>query len=208
MNILVIGCGMVGAQLANTLCAYGHDVSVIDADPKNFARLAANFTGFTVSGIPIDTNTLRKAGIEGCDVAAAVTNNDNMNLMVAQMAKEIFGVSHVVTRISDPRKREVFDQFGLNTVCQTSLTVSALEAIILGGPSAQVTLDQSATLSLDALQIPAKLIGRSANELPAAPGQSLVGLLRPNGDIAMMGDNAQRLVIREGDRALYAKAID
>ena len=78
MNILIVGCGTVGAALADQLCARGHDVSIVDANAESFSRLSQNFTGFTLTGVPIDSDVLRKAGIEGCDVVAAVTHNDNM----------------------------------------------------------------------------------------------------------------------------------
>jgi len=207
MNILIVGCGTVGAALADQLCARGHDVSIVDANAESFSRLSQNFTGFTLTGVPIDSDVLRKAGIEGCDVVAAVTHNDNMNVMVAQMSKEIFGVPHVVTRIFDFRKREVFDQFGLNTVCQTSLTVSALASIIMGNSSGQLTLDQSTSISMEAVEPPREAMGRSVWELTPPAGQSIVGLLHRDGRITMMGDK-ERMVISEGDRVLFARAID
>ena len=119
MNILIIGCGRVGSELAELLDKRGHDVSVIDRRPENFDRLPGDFSGFTTTGVPIDQNVLRKAGIESCDAVCAVAQDDDLNIMAAQMAKEIFGVQRVFARISDVDKMDVFKGFGLHTVCPT-----------------------------------------------------------------------------------------
>ena len=73
----------------------GHDVSVLDEDAANLAllnELEPPFSGMAVAGVPIDGDVLRSAGIEACDAVAAVTKDDNINLMVAQIARELFGV--------------------------------------------------------------------------------------------------------------------
>ena len=90
MNILIIGCGKVGSRLAGFLSRRGHAVSIVDRSPWAFDRLDDDFTGYTVEGIPLDGDVLKEAGIEGCDILVAVTNDDNINLMVGQMAREIF----------------------------------------------------------------------------------------------------------------------
>lgn len=66
MNIIIIGCGKVGAMLAGSLCRDGHDVVVVDRNESAFSLLDNDFDGFTVVGVPIDNDTLKKAGIEGC----------------------------------------------------------------------------------------------------------------------------------------------
>ena len=85
MNIIVVGCGRVGSQLASYLDEVGHDVVVVDRDAENFEALSNRFHGFTVEGVPIDQDVLRRAGIENCDAVAAVSHNDNMNIMVHAM---------------------------------------------------------------------------------------------------------------------------
>ncbi len=206
MNILVVGAGRIGRQLAEQLFAGGHDVSVVDPSPERLAELSDDFVGFTVSGVAIDSDVLRRAGIEGCDLLAAVTDDDNVNVMVAQMAKEIFSVGRVVTLITDPRRREVFDQFGLNTVCQTSLTVSALESIVLGQEHLQATFYQGSTLSLQTTD-PKDFVGKRLHEVTTPPAHSLVGLLRHDGEIYMAGDTGSEVITAE-DKLIFAKLID
>ena len=89
MNILVIGCGMVGAAVANTLDARGHDVSVIDRNTECFDLLSGQFGGFTSTGVAIDTVVLKHAGIETCDVLFALTEEDDMNIMASQIAPNL-----------------------------------------------------------------------------------------------------------------------
>ena len=117
MNILVIGCRTMGSHLASILSREGHDVSVIDKDEQNFELLDNDFSGLTVTGLAIDTEVLRRAGIEVCDAVAAVSSDDNQNIMVSQIAKEVFKVPRVLTRIYDPQRTQVFTSFGLHTVC-------------------------------------------------------------------------------------------
>ena len=93
MNILIIGCGKVGSRLADVLCQLGHDVAIIAQKRESFDLLSDDFSGFTIQGVPIDLDILRQAGIEGCDAIAAVTEDDNTNIMVCQIAREIFNVS-------------------------------------------------------------------------------------------------------------------
>ena len=130
MNILIAGCGRVGAGLANALYKEGHDVSVVDRDPESFVLLEDAFTGFRLAGEPIDSAVLRRAGIEECHLVAAVTGDDNTNLMVAQIAREIFRVPKVLTRLYDPARQDIYEQEGLHTVCPTNLTVDLIQQII------------------------------------------------------------------------------
>ena len=64
MNILIVGCGKVGSQLSNVLSRMGHDVAVIDQNPAHFSSLADDFSGYNVTGVPIDQDVLRRGGIE------------------------------------------------------------------------------------------------------------------------------------------------
>ena len=125
MNILVIGCGRVGAALAVTLDRKGHDVSVIDRNQERFDELSSQFGGFTTTGVPIDQDVLKRAGISTCDALFAVTDEDDMNLMVAQLARQLYNVPKIYARIIDITKSEVFGEMGIKIICPTKLTVNA-----------------------------------------------------------------------------------
>lgn len=125
MNVVIMGCGRVGARVATLLENAGNTVTVIDVDSRAFRRLPATFAGETVIGTGIDEDVLRKAGIEEADAFIAVTNGDNRNIMAAQVARLIFQVPEVVCRIYDPVREDTYRRLGLTTVCPTT-TMSAI----------------------------------------------------------------------------------
>ena len=107
--------------MARELDRTGHDVTIIDERVSAFSRLGDDFRGNMVVGTGIDESVLRRAGIEGADCFASVTNGDNRNIMAAQIAKVVFKVPRVITRIYDPIREEVYRELGLETVCSTRL---------------------------------------------------------------------------------------
>lgn len=132
MQIIIIGCGKVGARFAQVLSEEGHDVVIVDNDSNSFKVLDPEFDGITITGVPIDQDVLKKAGIETADAVAAVTPDDNINIMVCQVAKEIFKIPKVVARIYDPAREHVFHQFGLQTICPTQITVDVIKSMVVG----------------------------------------------------------------------------
>lgn len=131
MYIIIAGCRKVGSNLALALSQQDHDVVVIDSDASNFDALGSGFNGITIAGIPIDEDILRSAGIEQADCLAAVTNDDNMNMMISQIARKLFHVPQVITRVYDPKREAVFRQMGLDTICPTSLAVDRIKDYLL-----------------------------------------------------------------------------
>lgn len=132
MHVIIIGCGKVGSKFAQVLSKEGHDVVIVDNDRDSFKILDPEFNGMTVSGVPIDQDVLKRAGIETADALAAVTPDDNVNIMACQVAKEIFKVPKVIARIYNPAREQVFHQFGLDTICPTNITVDVIRSMVLG----------------------------------------------------------------------------
>lgn len=126
MNVIVVGCGRVGSQLATLLSIEGHNVAVIDKEPEAFRRLGSAFNGVTIKGLGFDEDVLEEAGIHECDAFAAVTNLDNTNLMAAEVARKIFGVPHVVARLYNPQRARTYEQLDLDYVCGTTLVAESL----------------------------------------------------------------------------------
>ncbi len=131
MNVLIMGCGRVGAQLAGLLEATGHQVTVLDLDPSAFRRLPPNFAGKALVGNGIDIDSLRRAGIESSDAFAAVTQGDNRNVMAAQIAMHLFHVPRVVCRIYDPIREEIYHSLGLETISPTTVGAQLLKEALL-----------------------------------------------------------------------------
>lgn len=127
MNIVIMGCGRVGAQLANMLDTEGHKITVLDINPDSFRKLSSEFKGTALIGDGTDEDTLRRGGIEEADGFVAVTQGDNRNVLAAQVAKHIFGVKKVVCRIYDPLRRELYATLGLETVSPTIIFAQLLK---------------------------------------------------------------------------------
>jgi len=125
MNVVIMGCGRVGARVASLLDHNGHRVTIIDSNASAFRRLSPEFKGDTLIGTGIDEDVLRRAGIENAHAFIAVSNGDNRNIMAAQVARTIFNVPEVIARIYDPVREDTYRRLGLSTVCPTT-TVSAL----------------------------------------------------------------------------------
>jgi trk system potassium uptake protein TrkA len=121
MNIVIMGCGRVGAQLATMLDSEGHKVTVIDKNGHSFRRLPPQFTGTALLGDGTDQDILKEAGIEQADAFVAVTEGDNRNIMAAQIAKNIFNVNKVLCRIYDPLRQEVYEIIGIQTISPTTV---------------------------------------------------------------------------------------
>jgi len=122
MRVIIMGCGRVGAELAQQLDRDGHDVTVLDTNAYQFTRfLPEAFGGRTIVGNGIDQDTLRKAGIEHADAFVASTAGDNRNAMASQIAKHIFSVPRVVCRIYDPIREEMYRKLGLRTTSPTKV---------------------------------------------------------------------------------------
>jgi trk system potassium uptake protein TrkA len=119
MYVIIAGCGRVGSSMARRLADEGHDVVVIDDDRRSFDLLGEDFPGQRIVGAAIDWDVLRKAGIEGADAFAAVTDGDNTNIVCALIAQRAFEVPCSVARVYDPRRARAFARLGLRTVCPT-----------------------------------------------------------------------------------------
>ncbi|MEE9324259.1 MAG: TrkA family potassium uptake protein [Dehalococcoidia bacterium] len=126
MKIIIMGCGRVGGRLANRLDEAGHEVVVLDKDPYSFRWLFPNFKGTAMVGDGTDEDVLRKAGIENADAFVAATQGDNRNVLASQIAKHIFKVPKVVSRIYDPIRRDMYQELGLETISSTTVMADLL----------------------------------------------------------------------------------
>ena len=117
-NVIVVGCGRVGSQLANMLSDNGSNVCVIDRNADAFANLGRNFNGSTIQGVGFDEDVLIKAGVEECDVLAAVT--------------------HVISRLYNPDHERAYMQLGIDYVCGTSLVAEDVFSKIVSGHGSHI----------------------------------------------------------------------
>lgn len=127
---IVIGCGRLGANLANKLSDGGGNVLVIDKKKDAFRKLSPSFGGLSVAGDAMDLDILREAEISKANVVVAVTNNDNANIIVAQIARELFQIQRVIARLYDPERECVYREFGIDTICPAVLSANEINKII------------------------------------------------------------------------------
>jgi trk system potassium uptake protein TrkA len=127
MKVVIMGCGRVGAQLANLLDTEGHEVTILDTDAYSFHWLPPTFKGTALVGNGLDQEVLKRAGIETADAFVVVTQGDNRNVMAAQIAKHIFNVPKVVCRIYDPLRQELYSTLGLETISPTTIFAQMLK---------------------------------------------------------------------------------
>jgi trk system potassium uptake protein TrkA len=132
VNVVIMGCGRVGAQLAAILDEGGHKVTILDTDTYSFRRLPSSFKGTPLVGDGTDDESLKKAGIEEADAFVSVTQGDNRNVMAAQIAKDVFNVPKVVCRIYDPLREELYHSLGLETISPTKIGAQLLRDKVIG----------------------------------------------------------------------------
>lgn len=137
-NVIVVGCGRVGSRLADMLSDAGANVCVVDWRAEAFNNLGRSFNGSTVQGIGYDEDTLVKAGVEDCDVVAAVTQNDNANLMVTEVASRLYGVPHVIARLYNHDHERAYMQLGIDYVCGTTLVAEEVFSKALAGHGSHI----------------------------------------------------------------------
>ena len=178
MQIIVIGCGKVGAKLAQILEAEGHDVVIVEYEGNKFKSLGPDFNGLTVTGVPIDQDILKHAGIETADALAAVTPDDNINIMACQVAKEIFKVPRVIARIYNPLREKVFHEFGLDTICPTNITADVIRSILISESSVSNHTIGSNVFSFKHESISKNDIGKKVGSLKLKKNTVVFGIMR------------------------------
>lgn len=204
MRIIILGCGRLGSELANSLWLDGHDISVIDQDPESFSRLATTFTGKKVTGHAMDQDILKEAGIEEADAFVAVTGDDNQNIISARIAREIYYVPRVVSRIYDPIRASIYERLGVSTVSTTIWAVSKIEDLLFHRALDVQLSFGNGEVELVRVAIPVGLFGRRV-ETVTIPGELQVAVITRRGRsfIPTLGT-----VFEEGDvaRVIVARA--
>ncbi len=123
--IVVVGCGRLGSILASQLSGEGNSVVVIDRHESVFDSLGGEFSGFHIVGDATELAVLRSAKADKADCLLAVTDSDNINIMVAQIAKKLFQIPTVLARVFDPNREAIYREFGIETISPTQLSAEA-----------------------------------------------------------------------------------
>ena len=177
MNVIVVGCGRVGVELALGLGGR-HLVTVIDTNARAFDRLGSDFIGRTVHGEALDRDVLNRAGIEGADALAAVTTSDNVNVIVARLARDLYHLPRVVARVYNPRRNTIYEKFGLQTVASSSWGAQRMEQLLLH-PGLHTLLSAGhGEVQLYEIAVPGEWSGRPLSDLVPDDSARAVALVR------------------------------
>lgn len=127
---VIIGCGRLGASLANAISDKDASVMIVDRDERAFRKLGTSYGGLTLTGDATDITVLRSAEIERADTVVSVTNDDNTNIMVAQIARNVYHIPNVICRLYDPEREIVYKEFGIDTICPTVLSTREIDRLL------------------------------------------------------------------------------
>jgi len=178
VHVIIAGCGRVGSELATNLQRLGHSIAVVDKNRKAFERLRADFSGITVVGFAFDREVLDEAGISKAEAFAAVTSGDNSNILGARVAKDHYRVPHVVARIYDPRRAQIYQRLGIQTVATVRWTTDQiLRSLIPDEVPVEYTVDNGEVV-VTALPAPTEIVGKKAVDLDAAGLRRVVAVSR------------------------------
>ncbi|HPY26101.1 MAG TPA: TrkA family potassium uptake protein [Mycobacterium sp.] len=200
MRIVVMGCGRVGASLADALGRIGHEVAIIDRDPTAFNRLSLEFNGEKILGMGFDRDVLLRAGIDRADAFAAVSSGDNSNIISARVARENFGVQRVVARIYDAKRAAVYERLGIPTVATVPWTTDRLLNTLVRDAETARWRDPTGTVAVGELDLHENWVGHRVTDLEAATGGRVAFVIRFGAGV--LPD--PRTVIQAGDQVYLA----
>jgi trk system potassium uptake protein TrkA len=170
MHVVIMGSGRVGARLALRLDRDGHSVAVIDKDPTAFHLIGMEFKGKFVTGVGFDPNALVEAGIERADAFIAVSSGDNSNIVSSMVAKDVFHVPKVITRIYDPRRAQIYRRMGIPTVAPVTWGIAKIMDLLFLERSHSRETFGNGEVELMEFQIPEVLSGRPVRDFEV-PGE-------------------------------------
>ena len=127
---IIVGCGRLGASLASRFSEDGGNVLVIDEDKNSFRKLSPNYGGMVIQGDATEISVLKRAEIKNATSVIAVTNHDNTNIMVAQLAKELFHIDNVIARLYDPDRECVYRELQIDTICPVVLSTRKVDQLL------------------------------------------------------------------------------
>jgi trk system potassium uptake protein TrkA len=207
MNVIIVGCGRVGEQLAYLMSDEGHDVTVVDVKENALVRLGPGFKGRMVTGVGFDREVLVRAGIEAADAFAATSSSDNVNIIAARIARNHFHVPRVVARLYDPRRAEIYRRLGLLTISSTIWGAERIRELIVHSDLDPIFAFGDGEVSMVRLNTPPQLVGRMVKNLNVQGEISVTTIVRDGKAFIPL----QGTEFRNGDIlhvALLSSAID
>lgn len=218
MFIVIMGGGQVGYYLCRELIADGHTVTLIDKDKSVCDRIARELEKLIViCGDACDNNCLEDARIKRADVFAAVTGIDEDNLIACQLAKEVFQIKRTIARVNDPRNKNVFSKFKVDTsINSTSILIKIIEEETSLDDYMPLFTFKQGKISIVRVDLPneSPVVGKMVQEIILPKDCVLVSILRreeliiPKGNTRLeVGDDVIALTTIENERDLFHALI-
>jgi trk system potassium uptake protein TrkA len=202
MYVLIAGGGKMGANVMRTLLRNGKEATLVEQDRDRFERLEAEFEHQTMHGDATELFVLEKAGIKRPpNLVLALTGDDEDNMVIAQLAKEKYGVPKVISRVNDPRNQSHFDLLGISpTVCATSSILGLVEHEVPEHELIHLLELRKENLEIVEVQIDkgSPCAGRKVEKLQLPEGSRLISVMR-NGHAEIAVGSTE---LRPGDQVL------
>ncbi|MBA2361246.1 MAG: TrkA family potassium uptake protein [Actinobacteria bacterium] len=202
MYIVIAGGGQIGANLARSVHALGHEATLIEQRRGRFDRLEDEFEERIQLGDATEIHVLERAGLaRPPDLVVAVTGDDEDNLIICQIAREHFGVGKVIARVNDPRNQHYFDLLGIMpTISATSIILAMIEHEVPEHGLVHLLELRQEELEIVEVQLDetSPSVGKRVDGLDLPPGSRLISVMRGGRASLAEGDTE----LRAGDQVL------
>jgi trk system potassium uptake protein TrkA len=206
MFVLVVGGGKVGYYLTKELIESGHEVVLMEKDRGRAAQIVDELGSVVVPQDGCEGKYLGEAGCNRADIVAAVTGDDEDNLVICQMAKHHFDVPRTIARVNNPKNEELFRHLGVDEII--SPTRMALGSIEQDIPVHELlhlaALDNELEIIEAKLQADSPAVGRTPADLVIPEACSLFAVVRDGVATPLRTDT----VLQVGDKVLAIGRAD
>ncbi|WP_238882853.1 TrkA family potassium uptake protein [Clostridium sp. YIM B02551] len=180
MKVIVVGLGRMGTGLSLNLVKKGHQVTVIDSNPEVFNGLGKDFKGTKIVGFGFDRDVLTKAQIDKVDAVVSCTTSDEINAVIARIARNIYKVPRVVARLYDSRSADIYHRLGIQAVSTTTWGIERATEMLTYNQLDSVYEMGNGHVNLVRIEIPSLLVGHTVNELTVIGEIQIVSISRNN----------------------------
>ncbi|MDD4899792.1 MAG: NAD-binding protein [Candidatus Omnitrophica bacterium] len=198
MYIIIVGSGKVGFFLAKRLCAGKHTVSIVEKDKGVCEEIAKEIEALVINGDGCDPRILEEAGAERADVLAAVTGDDEDNLIICQLAKEKFSIQRTVGRVNNPDNEHTFSELGIDVpVDSTKIIAKIIEEEVSFSDFVNLMSFKRGKLAIVRIDLPkdSPIIEKTVQEVSWPTDSALVSIVRQDEVIVPKGTT----VLKAGD---------
>ena len=184
MYVVIVGCSESGYHLSKALIAGGHEVVVVDKNPRRYQLLNEELGSIALLGDGTDEATLKRAGVARADVVVSLTGVDATNMVISQITKHIFQVPRTMALIKDPKNEPIFHEVGVDVVVNsTHLVLASLEEGVPGRPLVHLMNLRVPGMELISVSIPAdsNIVGKRLSEIELPPNSFITLMVKRNG---------------------------